>query len=353
MKLKKVNNSFGKWIATFVIFFMIMASLAWFLFPKAPNESDLDDASANSILSNISKGNSNHPIQPIPHHIDLEPAKVALGERLFNEVRLSHDNTISCAHCHDLKLGGTDGLPKSVGINDSVGEVNSPTVFNSEFNFKQLWDGRADTLEEQISGPIQNPVEMGSSWTEVIEKLSASGEYVQAFNTVYPDGLTKDNIINAIATFERSLYTPNSRFDQFLQGDKTALSQIEQRGYSLFLEFGCVMCHQGIGIGGNMFQRMGAKNDYFKQRGNETKADLGRYNVTGDEFDRYRFKVPSLRNVALTAPYFHDGSAATLEDAVKTMAQFQLARTLSDEELHLIIAFLKTLTGEYKGKPLN
>jgi cytochrome c peroxidase len=349
MENKDVTQYFGKWIVIFIVLSIVMAVAAWWFFPKEPDFS-VQDESQTKTTSQIPKTS---PFQPIPLYIDLDSSKVALGERLFHEVRLSHDNTMSCSYCHDLdNRAGTDKLPHSIISNGMVTKVNAPTVFNVGFNFKQLWDGRADTLEQQIEAVVQSP-EMQSKWSEVVEKLRNYGEYEQDFKALYPDGLTKTNIIDAIATFERSLYTPNSRFDQFLRGNATVLSEIEKRGYAFFLEFGCIVCHQGIGIGGNMFQKMGAKNNYFKYRGNETKADLGRYNITGDEFDRYRFKVPSLRNVALTAPYFHDGSTTTLEKAVSTMARFQLARTLTDEERRSIVAFLKTLTGEYKGNPLN
>lgn len=356
MKNKDMTQSFWKWLIIFIILFVVTAGVAWWFFPQEPDFSVQDDSqttNTNQLISSTVKNWRTDPIQPIPVYIDLDFAKVALGERLFHEVSLSHDNTMSCAYCHDLnKRGGADQLPRSITSNGIVAKVNVPTVFNAGFNFKQLWDGRADTLEQQIEGVVQSPNVMNSKWFEVVEKIKHNREYEQDFQALYPDGLTKANIIDAIATFERSLYTPNSRFDQFLRGNTTVLSELEKRGYAFFLDFGCIVCHQGVGIGGNMFQKMGAKNDYFTYRGNETKADLGRYNITGNEFDRYRFKVPSLRNIALTAPYFHDGSAATLEEAVSTMARFQLARTLTDEELRSIVAFLKTLTGEYKGNPI-
>ncbi|MEK8017409.1 MAG: cytochrome c peroxidase [Candidatus Parabeggiatoa sp.] len=348
-----MTHSFWKWIVIFIVLFVVMVGAAWWFFPEEPDFFVQNDSLMNSTSQIIFNTPKTEPIQPIPLYIDLDSAKVALGDQLFHEVRLSHDNTMSCAYCHDLNTrGGTDHLPRSITSNGIVAKVNAPTVFNVGFNFKQLWDGRADTLEQQINGVVQSPKVMGSKWPEVVEKIRCYGEYEQNFKTLYPDGLTKANIIDAIANFERSLYTPNSRFDQFLRGNTTMLSDIEKRGYGFFLEFGCIVCHQGINIGGNMFQKMGAKNDYFKSRGNESKADLGRYNITGDEFDRYRFKVPSLRNIALTAPYFHNGSATSLEEAVSTMARFQLARTLSDDERRSIVAFLKTLTGEYKENPL-
>jgi cytochrome c peroxidase len=294
----------------------------------------------------------NEPIQPLPLTVTLDVRKVTLGSRLFNEPRLSHDNTISCASCHNLRKGGTDQLPKSIGIKGAVGDINAPTVFNSGFNFKQFWDGRANTLEEQAAGPIHNPKEMGSSWAEVIAKLTQDPSHVHAFDALYPDGITSANIQDALATFERSLTTPNARFDKFLRGDQTALTSEEKAGYRLFKDLGCITCHQGVNIGGNMFQTMGKMGDYFHDRGNVTQADYGRYNVTGDARDRFKFKVPTLRNIARTAPYFHDASAQTLDEAIRTMGKYQLGFTLSDEEVRLLRQYLETLTGERDGLPL-
>jgi cytochrome c peroxidase len=293
------------------------------------------------------------PIAPIPLHADLNERKVALGQRLFQDPRLSHDNTIFCGSCHRLDLGGTDRRPRSIGIGGATGDVNAPTVFNSGFNFRQFWDGRAATLEDQVDGPVNNPKEMGSNWPEVISKLSQDPAYVAAFRELYSDGIQSAHIRDAIATYERSLITPNSRFDKFLRGDARALTPEERAGYSLFKSYGCVACHQGVNVGGNMFQKFGVLADYFADRGHITKADLGRFNVTGLERDRYRFKVPSLRNVALTAPYFHDGSAPTLADAVAIMAKYQLGRALPRADRDRIVAFLYTLTGEYREVPLR
>lgn len=292
------------------------------------------------------------PIQAIPLQIALNDTKVKLGEKLFHDPLLSHDNSVSCASCHNLHNGGTDHRRHSIGINGAEGVVNTPTVFNSGFNFRQFWDGRAETLEEQINGPIHSPHEMGSNWQEVITKLTASPDYVAAFAALYPDGIHPHTIQDALATFERSLYTPNARFDQFLRGDGEVLTEAEKAGYRLFKTYGCIRCHQGVNIGGNMFQTFGVMGNYFADRGSMSQADLGRFNVTGDERDRHVFKVPSLRNVALTAPYFHDGSAARLEDAVTVMGTYQLGRRLNPSEVDLIVQFLRTLTGTYKGKPL-
>jgi cytochrome c peroxidase len=294
----------------------------------------------------------NEPIQPIEPLSGLDPRKIELGRKLFHDPRLSHNDQLSCAHCHNLKTGGTDRKARSTGVNGAVGVINAPTVLNSGFNFSQFWDGRASTLEKQIDGPLQSDIEMGSTWPEVIEKLKRSQEYVESFQQIYGDEIQSDHVKDAIAEFERSLSTPNSRFDRFLRHDTGALTSREQEGYKLFKSFGCASCHQGVSVGGNMYQKLGVMAPYFTDRGHITKADLGRFNVTGDPRDMYMFKVPSLRNVELTAPYFHDGSAATLADAVRLMAKYQLGRHLTDQEVELIVEFLKTLTGELDGKPL-
>ncbi len=292
------------------------------------------------------------PIKPIPVKVKLDAAKVVLGERFFNDKRFSRDNTVSCASCHDPKKGGADGLQTAVGIGGAKGPVNTPTVFNSGFNFRQFWDGRAASLEEQASGPVHNPLEMGTNWPEIIDKLSKDEALAAQVKSSYPDGLTEKNVVDALATFQRSLVTANSRFDRYLRGDKAALSDDELQGYRLFKSYGCIACHQGVNVGGNMFQVFGVMGNYFSQRGNETAADLGRYNVTKNEADKHVFKVPSLRNVALTAPYFHDGSANTLGDAVDVMFKYQLGRAAPEQDKRLIIEFLQTLTGEFNGKPL-
>jgi cytochrome c peroxidase len=292
-------------------------------------------------------------VTPLPLTQPLDTRKVELGNRLFNDPMLSGDGSVSCAHCHDLATGGVDRLPRSLGIGGKKGTINAPTVFNSGFNFRQFWDGRAETLEDQIDGPLQNPVEMGSSWPQAIAALYKNPQYRSEFNTLYLDGIQPRNVKDAIATFERSLVTPNSRFDRFLRGDQAALNHEELAGYRLFKQIGCTSCHQGLNIGGNMYQKLGIMEDYFAVRGNINQADLGRFNITKREQDRYYFKVPSLRNVALTPPYLHDGSAKTLEEAVQVMARYQLGRELKTTEVNRIVAFLHTLTGEYLGKPLQ
>lgn len=287
------------------------------------------------------------PIHPIPTTTDEDPQEVELGRRLFSEPRLSADNSVACASCHPLDQAGTDGLPVSVGINGARGKVNTLTVFNSALHVAQFWDGRAETLEDQAEGPVHNPIEMGSNWQEVIDKLNQDPDYVDLFREIYDKPISAESIKKAIAAFERTLLTPNSRFDFFLRGHKAAITEEERNGYLLFKSYGCASCHQGVAVGGNMYEKMGLFGNYFAERGNVTRSDLGRFNVTGDEEQKFEFKVPSLRNVTLTAPYFHDGSAETLEEAVVIMARYQLGRTMPDHDRKKIVAFLNTLVGEF------
>lgn len=287
------------------------------------------------------------PLAPLPPVGTLDPNKVALGRRLYHDTRLSGDNTISCASCHSLDRGGVDPqvVRTSTGIRGQVGSINAPTVLNSRFNFVQFWDGRAPDLAAQAGGPVTNPKEMGATWEQVLPRLTSEPTYVAAFRAAYPDGVTPQNVQDAIATYEMTLVTP-SRFDRWLGGDATALTDTERQGYETFKEVGCTACHNGVNAGGGMYQRMGLVRDYFADRGNVTDADYGRYNVTHQAADRHFFKVPTLRNVEHTAPYFHDGSRATLEEAVQAMGRYQLGRDLEAGQVRLIVAFLRSLSGE-------
>ena len=292
---------------------------------------------------------SAEPISPIPQALPLDERKIALGRRLFHDLRLSRDNSVACASCHDLGKGGVDGLQQSVGIGGQRGDMNAPTVFNSGFNFRQFWNGRAATLEDQVDGPVHNAKEMGSSWPEVIAKLARDAEYPAQFRAVYGTGIESSHIKNAIAEFERSLITPDSRFDKHLRGERDALTRDEVRGYQLFKRYGCIACHQGVNVGGNLYERLGVMQPYFIGESDTVAANLGRMAASGNPEDIHMFKVPSLRNVALTAPYFHDGSVATLERAVFIMGQYQLGVAIPPGDVALIIKFLNTLTGEYAG----
>ncbi|NWF39812.1 cytochrome B6 [Mariprofundus sp. NF] len=294
------------------------------------------------------------PIQPIPDRLQYDAGKAELGEKLFFDNRLSGDNSISCAHCHNLEdKGGADGLKRSFGVEGRVGLANSPTVFNAALNFKQFWDGRAETLEEQVDGPVTAHGEMASEWPAVINKLTADAYYKKTFSRLYDDGITAANIKHAIAEFERTLITPNSRFDRYLKGEADAITVEEKKGYRQFKEYGCTACHQGANVGGNLFQVLGVMGNFFDDHPIENSSDLGRFNVTGKVSDKHRYKVPSLRLAVLTAPYFHNGAYDSLYDAIRTMAKYQLGREIPDDDVRSIISFLYTLPGEFKGESLE
>src|SRR5262245_38567681 len=290
------------------------------------------------------------PIVPIPFIRALDPKRVALGGRLFQDVRLSRDQGRSCATCHPLERGGMDGRTRQSVDNGSRDARNTPTVFNVGLSSVFNWDGAFDALEAQAEAVLRNPNIMAMTWPEVLSRLGAEAEYVAGFRAAYPDGLTQPNVLDALASFERSLETPDSRFDQYLRGERDALTGSERRGYALFKGYGCATCHQGINIGGNMFQKFGIFLDEDTQY---PSIDPGRYRVTQVARDRGVFRVPSLRNVAATAPYFHDGRAPSLESAVDTMARVQLGRKLRPEDTGLIVQFLQTLTGRYRGRLLG
>lgn len=293
------------------------------------------------------------PISPVPLGISLDPKRVALGERLFNDVRLSGDNTKSCASCHSLDNAAMDGRARGIAVDGQPRLRNTPTLFNVSLNASFNWDGAATTLEAHAERLLTNPAVMNSTWPELLRRVKGDPAYTSAFAAAYPDGMTWANLLNALATFERSLLTPNAPFDRYLRGDRQALSAEERRGYELFKSYGCIACHQGVNIGGNLFQKFGVFQDPDAARSPQEQADSGRYQVTKVERDRSVFRVPSLRNVALTAPYFHDGRMPTLEGAVDTMARVQLGRALTGEEIAAIVRFLHTLTGEYRDQPLK
>lgn len=285
---------------------------------------------------------SSEPIQPIEPAQITEPAKVELGKQLFFDPRLSRSGFISCNSCHNLSMGGSDNLPTSIGHNWQQGPINSPTVLNSSLNLAQFWDGRAADLKEQAAGPIANPKEMAFTHTLAVDVLNSIPQYREHFKAIYQDDqITIDAVTDAIAEFEKTLVTPNARFDRWLAGDAKAITDTEREGYELFKATGCIACHNGPALGGNSFQKMGLVEAY--QTSNPAEGVAG---LTGKDADRFRFKVPTLRNVELTYPYFHDGAYWTLEEAVDVMARLQLGRKLGDEEIGKITAFLKTLTGE-------
>lgn len=285
--------------------------------------------------------------QPLPvHAFDKEnpliPARVALGKELYNEKALSLDKDLSCASCHDVNKGGVDNRQFSTGRNGQLGGRNSPTSLNAALHFVQFWDGRAKDVEAQALGPILNPVEMAiPDEATAVARIKSIAAYAAKFAKAFPgekEPLTYINIGRAIGAYERTLVTPG-KFDKFLKGDQKVLTDTEKRGLKTFVSVGCVSCHSGATVGGQMFQKLGLVKPF------PTK-DLGRFEVTKDEADRSFFKVPGLRNVALTAPYFHDGSVKELPEAVKLMAEHQLGRTLTQEQTHDIVAFLGALSGE-------
>ena len=296
---------------------------------------------------------SNEPLQPLAM-IETNPSKVALGNKLFHDTRLSADNTVSCATCHGLNTGGVDRLQFSEGIAGQFGGINAPTVYNSALNFVQFWDGRAADLKEQAAGPPLNPIEMGhTSFDNIVAAIALDDAFTKEFNAVYAEGLSQSSITDAIAEFEKTLLTP-SRFDKYLQGDKKALTTDEIAGYDIFKQNDCASCHVGENIGGQSYEYMGIKANYFDHRGTGlTDGDNGRYSVTKNEADRHRFKTPTLRNIAITYPYMHDGSAKTLEEAIKQMHTFQIGKEINNTEMTQLVSFLNSLTGEYNGKQLN
>jgi cytochrome c peroxidase len=282
------------------------------------------------------------PIQPIVAAPAANPALVELGKQLFFDPRLSKSGFISCNSCHNLSTGGVDNLKSSIGHAWHQGPINSPTVLNAGYNVAQFWDGRAKDLQEQAAGPIANPGEMASSHALAVDVLKSIPGYAPAFRSAFgSEGIDLERVTRAIAAFESTLVTPNSRFDRWLRGDDRALTADERAGYALFRDGGCAGCHSGPAAGGGSFQKLGVVQPYATRN-----PAVGREGVTHDPADRMVFKVPTLRNVELTYPYFHDGEQATLEDAVRTMAHVQLGRDFTPAEVGQVVAFLKTLTGE-------
>ncbi len=267
--------------------------------------------------------------------------KIKLGKKLFFDKQLSVDNSMSCNTCHQLESFGAENKPTSIGFKGHVGGRNSPSVYNSGVHFTQFWDGREKDLEGQAGGPILNPGEMAMpNEKSVLERLNKDKEYPSLFKKAFGSkSITYGELRKAIASFERTLVTP-SKFDNYLKGDINSLTVAERQGLRTFVEKGCVACHNGVGVGGGMFQKFGVVNPYQFQK------DLGRFEVTKKPEDKYFFKVPSLRNVAETAPYFHDGKVATLKDAIKTMGKTQLGLNLTAKEISSIETFLKSLTGQ-------
>jgi len=282
------------------------------------------------------------PIQVIRPAQNINLGMVELGKKLYFDPRLSKSGFISCNSCHNLSMGGSDNLPTSIGDKLQQGPINAPTVLNSSLNVAQFWDGRAADLQAQAGGPIANPGEMAFSHVLAINVIESIPAYVREFKAVFgSERIAINQVTAAIAEFEKTLVTPNSRFDQWLLGNKDALTVKELAGYKIFKDSGCTACHNGEAVGGNSFQKMGLVEPY-----KSTSTAEGRSAVTGKDADRFNFKVPTLRNVELTYPYFHDGAANTLSEAVDTMARIQLGKKYTKDENEKVVAFLKTLTGE-------
>jgi cytochrome c peroxidase len=272
-------------------------------------------------------------ITPVPQPPPADPLKLALGEHLFNDRRLSHDDTVACSSCHDVHTNGADDSHRIIARDGSHVAFTTLTVFNAALSFRLNWEGNVRTLESQAQAALENPANMASSIDKAIHKLDADPRVVREFRAAYGRRPDQSNLLDAIATYERSLVTPDSRFDLWLKGDRTALSPEEKQGYALFQSRGCISCHQGVNIGGNLFERQGIFHPLAK----------------GPKI----LRVPSLRNVATLAPYFSDGSAPTLHDAVRSMARAQLDWSITDQQIDTIVSFLKTLTGKYRGVPLR
>jgi cytochrome c peroxidase len=288
------------------------------------------------------------PIVPVQPAQTVDQLRASLGEQLFSDVRVSRSGKYSCATCHPLDAGGMDARPLSTRSVDGAPPRNTPTIFNAALNPSFNWDGAAQTLEDHTSTVIETL--MGFDWPALVARLRGVPDYTRSFGTAYRTGVSKANVIDAIVTFEQTLLTPNAPFDRYLRGDETALTDEAREGYRRFKTYGCTSCHQGVNAGGNLYQRFGIFEPV--QLLSARTDDPGRIRITSVPRDKDVFRVPSLRNVAVTAPYFHDGRAATLEEAVGIMGRHQLGRRLSKEDIRLVAAFLRTLTGEFRGRSL-
>jgi cytochrome c peroxidase len=298
-------------------------------------------------VGHASPGAAPQALIPIPLETTVDTGLAALGRRLFFDARLSADGRMSCASCHDPEKAYTDGRARSVSRRPETAQrqFNVPTLLNVSHNFAFGWRAQHETLEAQVEAVIHDPDHLGADWSGVLSRLRGDPDLSAAFSARFPDGLAAENVARSIAEFERTLTTPNSALDRYLRGEEEALNEEASCGYRLFHRYGCVSCHQGINIGGNLLARFGIFGSPYQGREDLVPTDLGRYTLTGREADRRVFRVPSLRNVALTAPYFHDGSAPTLQDAVRLVARYQLGREVPARDLRCLLAFLRSLTG--------
>lgn len=280
---------------------------------------------------------------PIPEPVLKDMPKIELGKKLYQESLFSKNLSASCASCHQLKNAGVDNLPKYIGMDKKPGAVNTPSVFNSSLNFRQFWNGRAKTIADVVNDHVKDKTVFDNNWPTIINALSGNTIYLDDFKKIYPDGITQNNVNNALTAYVESLLTPNSNFDRYLKGDKNALSNEALKGFRLFRKYGCVSCHQGTNMGGNLYQRLGIYKNYFQDKGKIEPADFGLFNVTGKEEDKYYFKVPSLRNISLTGPYLHDGSVKTLPEMIQIMGIYQVGQPIRNEDANSIAQFLQSL----------
>lgn len=295
---------------------------------------------------------SQEPVLPLPQMIETDARKVQLGQRLFEDKQLSKDASMACRSCHYIEKGGADNLQLSATIGGGHRSTNTPSIYNLGFYELYGWYGNRTSLAELTAAIITSNQGMASDWPRITAYLAQDHTYIANFNALYRDGIQPDNILDALTEYMRSLITPDSRFDQYLRGNSDSLTDNEKKGYQLFKDYGCTSCHQGHTLGANMRAPFNIFRDHMQYDNVQTEYDLGRYNKTGDEADKYVFRVPSLRNVALTAPYFHDGSSETLDGAVDVMGRYMLGRRIASDDRRLIVDFLQTLTGQYLGKPL-
>ena len=280
---------------------------------------------------------------------ETEIRKILLGEKLFHDPILSYNQSLSCSSCHILDDGGDDNRQYSLTTEGVPREINTPTVFNAALNPVFTWTGKHESLPAFIGGPLFAERVMNHEWNILLPILKSNTEYQRLFGEIYELPVTQLMVVETLQAFQETLITPNSRFDQYLRGDTSAINDREKHGYALFQSYGCIACHQGRNIGGNMFQKFGLYGDYYESRGRTPQAvDFGRFTVTGDELDRFTFRVPSLRNVATTAPYLHDGSVETLEEVIQVMVRFQLGRNINKTDRVYLREFLETLTGNYQ-----
>ena len=327
---------------------LLWLAAAMTLAPKA-----LGQAAQAQVVQHQAAQDGAEPISILRPPEPEDPARVALGKTLFHDARLSGDGTAACTSCHDLNAGGADGREHSIGADGKPLAFNAPTIFNVSRNFRLNWRGEFRRIEEQNEAALLDPAVMNTNWSDLLRKLQSDPDYGRGFDSAYGSSPTRTGVLDALAAFQRSLVTVGSRFDRYLSGERNALTAEERHGYELFKRYGCVACHQGANVGGNLFQKFGIFADPFAQRKRGDDSDLGRFTVTGLERDRHVFRVPSLRNVALTAPYFHDGRTGSLAEAIRIMARTQLGRELPETDVDAIRLFLGTLTGEYHGDLLG